>query len=77
VSESGTDCGKALLLALEAIRRQAEQMRADLSSPAPTALAALLVQRVVVCWLEMNEDGGCGARATVGRGTWNIEQLSK
>jgi hypothetical protein len=42
------------LLALEAIRRQAEKMRADLSGPAPTPMEALLVERVVACWLEMN-----------------------
>jgi len=41
------------LVALESYRRQAEQMRADLSGPAPTPEEALLVQKIVACWLEM------------------------
>jgi hypothetical protein len=36
----------------EAVRRQVDQMRAELEGPNPTALERLLVERVITCWLQ-------------------------
>lgn len=41
-------------LALEAIKRQAEQLRAELEGKSPTPLEKLLVGQVISCWLEMS-----------------------
>jgi hypothetical protein len=45
--------GKNLLL-LEATRRKAEQLRAELAGPGPSPLERLLVERIVSCWLQTN-----------------------
>jgi len=42
------------LLLREALGRQLEAMRQDLSGPAPTPLERLLVDRIVVCWLRLS-----------------------
>jgi hypothetical protein len=39
------------LLISQSLRRQVEQMRAEMTGPAPTALDSLLVDRVIVSWL--------------------------
>src|SRR4051794_11419508 len=38
----------------ESLGRQVEAMRADLSGADPTPLEALLVDRIVACWLQVN-----------------------
>ena len=40
------------LLFHESLVRQVEQMRTELAGPAPSRLVRLLVERVVVCWLQ-------------------------
>jgi hypothetical protein len=44
---AGTD-----LLVAESARRKLDEMRAELAGPNPTPLEALLVDRVLVCWLQ-------------------------
>ena len=39
----------------EALSRKLELMRADLSGPSPTPLERLLVERVVACWLQVQD----------------------
>ena len=41
------------LLMQDAVERQAQQLRSELAGPAPTPREALLVDRVVVCWLQV------------------------
>src|SRR5262249_34909262 len=41
-------------LSVEAVRRKAEQLRAELEGEAPTPLERLLVARVLAAWLEMS-----------------------
>jgi hypothetical protein len=43
--------GKDLLLH-ESVKRQAEAMREELAGPSPSRLEALLVERIVACWLQ-------------------------
>ena len=42
------------LLLQEALGRQLEAMRQELSGPAPTPLERLLVDRIVLCWLRLS-----------------------
>ena len=42
------------LLLREALGRQLEAMRHELSGPAPTPLERLLVDRIVLCWLRLS-----------------------
>jgi hypothetical protein len=43
------------LLAREALLRKLELLRAELAGPSPTALERLLVERVVACWLQLQD----------------------
>jgi len=47
---SGTD-----LLLKEALSRKLELLRAELSGPNPTPLERLLIERVVACWLQVQD----------------------
>ena len=42
------------LLVRESVTRKLDEMRAELSGPTPTALEALLVERVVATWLHLH-----------------------
>jgi hypothetical protein len=42
------------LLLKEAVPRKLELLRAELSGPNPTPLERLLVERIVVCWLQVH-----------------------
>lgn len=42
-------------LAQEAMERKADELRQALAGPAPTALECLLVDRIVICWLQAND----------------------
>lgn len=47
----------------EALARQVAAMRADLAGPSPSPLEALLVERVVACWVHLNlAEHRCAAR---------------
>jgi hypothetical protein len=42
------------LLAREAIRRKAAELRAELAGPSPTAVEGLLAERAALCWLQLH-----------------------
>jgi hypothetical protein len=45
------------LLFTEALTRKLDLLRADLAGPGPTPLEKLLVDRVVICWLQVHQAG--------------------
>jgi hypothetical protein len=47
----------------ESLYRQIEAMRAELAGPAPSPLEALLVERIVACWLQLGQADAAVARA--------------
>jgi hypothetical protein len=42
------------LLFLESLERQTAELRSTLAGPAPTPLESLLVERIIVCWLQVH-----------------------
>ncbi len=47
----------------EALSRRAVALRAELAGPAPTPIEALLAERVVACWLQVNYSDAAAAQA--------------
>ena len=52
------------LLLRESVERKAEQLRAELAGPGPSALEKLLVERVIACWLQVQYADAAYAQQT-------------
>lgn len=57
-------------LTKEAITAKLESLRAELSGPNPTPLERLLVERVVLCWLQVNYEDAIDANGLKKSVTW-------
>ena len=51
------------LLVAESVRRKLDELRAELGGPSPGPVEALLIDRVVACWLQANDADASYAQA--------------
>ena len=69
---AGTD-----LVSQEVLAQQLQMLKVELGGPSPTPLEQILVERIVVCWLQMQQADLWAARHVTQHDTWSEQRQDR